>query len=73
MTRTFNLADLFEVVAGAVPERTAFHVNHLGFICGSQRLSYRELDERATRLVSALRARGITRGNNVEQRRHPAL
>ena len=58
MTRTFNLADLFEVVAGAVPERTAF-------ICGNQRLSYRELDERATRLASALRARGITRGDNV--------
>lgn len=58
MTRTFNLADLFEVVAGAVPERTAF-------ICGNQRLSYRELDERATRLASALRARGITRGDNI--------
>lgn len=58
MTRTFNLADLFEVVAAAVPERTAF-------ICGDQRLSFRELDERATRLASALRARGITRGDNV--------
>jgi len=32
MARTFNLADLFEVVAAAVPERTAF-------ICGEQRLS----------------------------------
>ncbi|MGH8830614.1 MAG: AMP-binding protein [Polaromonas sp.] len=58
MTRTFNLADLFEVVANAVPERTAF-------ICGEQRLSYRELDERATRLASALRVRGIGRGDNV--------
>ena len=58
MSRTFNLADLFEVVAAAVPERTAF-------ICGDQRLSFRELDERATRLASALRARGITRGDNV--------
>jgi fatty-acyl-CoA synthase len=58
MTRTFNLADLFEVVATAVPDRTAF-------ICGDQRLSYRELDERATRLASALRARGIGRGDNV--------
>ena len=58
MTRTFNLADLLEVVAGAVPERTAF-------VCGAQRLSYRELDERATRLASALRARGVRRGHNV--------
>ncbi len=57
-TRSFNLADLFEVVASAVPERTAF-------ICGAQRLSYRELDERATRLASALRARGVQRGDNV--------
>ena len=58
MTRTFNLADLFEIVATAVPERTAF-------ICGDKRLSFRELDQRATRLASALRARGIVRGDNV--------
>lgn len=58
MTRTFNLADLFEVVAAAVPERTAF-------ICGDQRLSFRELDQRATQLASALRARGVRRGDNV--------
>ena len=32
MTRTFNLADIFEVVAQAVPDRTAF-------VCGPQRLS----------------------------------
>ncbi len=56
--RTFNLADLFEIVAGAVPERTAFR-------CGDARLSFRELDARATRLASALRARGIGRGDNV--------
>ena len=57
-TRSFNLADLFEVVAGAVPERTAF-------ICGPQHLSFRELDQRATRLASALRQRGLGRGDNV--------
>lgn len=58
MKRTFNLADLFEVVAAAVPDRTAF-------ICGEQRLSFRELDARATRLASALQARGIVRGDNI--------
>ena len=58
MARSFNLADLFEVVAGTVPERTAF-------ICGEQRLSFRQLDDRATRLASALRARGLGRGDNV--------
>lgn len=56
--RTFNLADIFEAVAEAVPERTAF-------VCGTQRLSYRELDQRATQLASALRARGVKRGDNV--------
>lgn len=58
MTRTFNLADLFEVVAQAVPERTAF-------VCGPQRLSFAELDARATQLASALRAQGVQRGHHV--------
>lgn len=58
MARSFNLADLFEVVAATVPERIAF-------VCGTQRLSYRELDQRATRLASVLRQRGIARGDNV--------
>lgn len=56
--RSFNLADVFEAVAAAVPERIAF-------ICGPQQLSFRELDERATRLASALRAQGLQRGDNV--------
>ena len=56
--RTFNLADLFEIVAGCVPDRLAFR-------CGAQQLSYRELDRRATKLASALRARGIRHGDNV--------
>ena len=58
MTRTFNLADIFEVVAQAVPSRTAF-------VCGPQRLSFAQLDERATRLASALRAQGVQRGHHV--------
>jgi len=58
MERTFNLADLFEVVAQAVPERIAF-------ICGANQLTFRALDERATRLASALSARGVGRGDNV--------
>ena len=58
MPKTFNLADLFEVVVSAVPERIAF-------ICGAQQLNFRTLDERATRLASALLARGVARGDNV--------
>ena len=56
--RTFNLADLFEVVAGCVPERTAFR-------CGGHALTFRELDERANRFGSALRERGLGRGDHV--------
>ena len=56
--RTFNLADLFEIVASVVPQRVAFK-------CGAQQLSFRQLDERASRLASALRSRGVRRGDNV--------
>ena len=56
--RTFNLADLFEIVASAVPDRTAF-------VCGAASLSFAELDARATRLAHALRAHGVRRGHNV--------
>ena len=58
MARTFNLADLFEIVAEAVPERKAF-------ICGAQQLSFAELNTRANQLGNALRAKGIKRGDNV--------
>ena len=40
----FNLADLFERVADAVPERVAL-------VAGDDRRTYRELDDRATRLA----------------------
>lgn len=57
-TQNFNLATLFETVAQAVPQRIAM-------VCGEQSLSYRELDQRATRLASALQQRGIVRGSHV--------
>jgi acyl-CoA synthetase (AMP-forming)/AMP-acid ligase II len=49
---TFNLADLFESVADAIPDREAV-------VAAERRLRYAELDERATRLANALAARGI--------------
>lgn len=58
MKRTFNLADIFELVVQAVPDRIAFG-------CGEQTLSFKQLDERANQLGNALRARGIGRGDNV--------
>jgi acyl-CoA synthetase (AMP-forming)/AMP-acid ligase II len=44
---TFNLADLFELVAQAIPDREAL-------VSGEKRLSYAELDDRATRLADSL-------------------
>ena len=58
MARTYNLADLFEIVAGVVPERKAF-------VCGDKQLSFAELNTRANQLGNALRAKGIKRGDNV--------
>ena len=43
----FNLADLFECVAARVPEREAL-------IWGDTRLTFQQLDERATRLAHGL-------------------
>ncbi|HUV10322.1 MAG TPA: AMP-binding protein [Acidimicrobiia bacterium] len=54
----FNLADLFEAVADAVPDRTAV-------VHGDQRLTYRELDDRANRAAHVLAARGIGANDHV--------
>jgi acyl-CoA synthetase (AMP-forming)/AMP-acid ligase II len=54
----FNLADLLELVADTVPEREAVS-------CGKTRLSYAELDERATRLANALAGLGAGPGQHV--------
>ena len=54
----FNLADLFEKVAEAVPERTAL-------IAGDQVRTYAQWDERANRLANALIERGIRPGDHV--------
>jgi 3-oxocholest-4-en-26-oate---CoA ligase len=55
---TFNIADLFESLADAIPERTAL-------VSGDRRLSYAQLDARANRLAHALAARGVGPGQHV--------
>jgi acyl-CoA synthetase (AMP-forming)/AMP-acid ligase II len=55
---SYQIADLFEAVADAVPDRTAV-------VCGSDRLTYRQLDENATRLANFFRSRGLGRGDHV--------
>jgi fatty-acyl-CoA synthase len=54
----FNLADLYELVADAVPDR-------LALVAGDRRLSFAELDERATRLANYLRDVGVVPGQHV--------
>jgi fatty-acyl-CoA synthase len=55
---SFNLADLFEIVADAVPDR-------LCLVSGTARLTYRELDEQANRVAAALAALGVGAGDRV--------
>ncbi len=54
----FNLADLFEAVADAVPDRPAL-------IAGDRRLTYGELDARANRVAHYLRDVGVLPGQHV--------
>jgi fatty-acyl-CoA synthase len=53
--RTFNLADLFELVVDKAPDRVAL-------VAGDRRLTYAELDARANRLAHALADRGLEPG-----------
>ena len=53
-----NLADIFEVVVDAVPDREAL-------VVGDRRLTYAALDERANRLADHLARAGIGPGDHV--------
>lgn len=54
----FNLGDLLESVADAVGDREAV-------VCGDRRLTYAQLDQRATRLANHLLASGIGPGDHI--------
>jgi fatty-acyl-CoA synthase len=54
----FNLADLWEHVVDALPEREAM-------VCGERRLTYAQADERANRLAHHWAATGIGPGDHV--------
>jgi 3-oxocholest-4-en-26-oate---CoA ligase len=54
----FNLADLFERVADAVPDREVV-------VSPARRLTFRELDERSNRLAGVLAGAGIGAGDHI--------
>jgi acyl-CoA synthetase (AMP-forming)/AMP-acid ligase II len=54
----FNLADLYEIVADAVPDRPAL-------VAGDRRLTYAQLDERANRFAHHLLDHGVEPGDKV--------
>ena len=54
----YNLADLWEAVVDAVPDREAL-------VCGERRLTYTAADERINRLAHALAGRGVQAGDHV--------
>ena len=56
--RTFNMADVWEMAADAVPEREAL-------VVGDARRTYAQLEERANRLAGHLAAQGIGAGDHV--------
>jgi 3-oxocholest-4-en-26-oate---CoA ligase len=55
---TWNMADLFELVADAVPDREAL-------VAGSRRLTYRQLDDRSTRLAHWLNEQGVGKDSHI--------
>ena len=56
--RTYNLADLFQIVVETKPDDEAL-------VCGDHRLTYRQLDDRSTKLALWLKAKGVGAGDTV--------
>ena len=58
MSKTFNIADLFEMVVDKAAEREAL-------VCGDYRATYKEFDDRANQMAHYLKAQGIKAGDHV--------
>jgi len=58
MVKHFNIADMYEMVADKVPTRDAL-------VCGEQRATFAQLDERANQLAHYLAGRGVKAGDHV--------
>lgn len=58
MSKSFNIADLFEMVADKAGEREAL-------ICGDYRATYTQFDQRANQMAHYLKSQGIGAGDHV--------
>lgn len=58
MVKHFNIADMYEMVADKVPTRDAL-------VCGEQRATFAQLDERANQLAHYLAQQGVKAGDHV--------
>ena len=58
MQKHFNIADMYEIVADKVPTRDAL-------VCGDQRATFAQLDERANQLAHFLSSRDVKAGDHV--------
>lgn len=58
MSKTFNIADLFEMVVDKIPEREAL-------VCGDYRATFKQFDERSNQLAHYLLSQGIKAGDHV--------
>ncbi len=58
MTKHFNIADMYEIVADKVPTRDAL-------VCGEQRATFAQLEERANKLAHYLVSQGVAAGDHV--------
>jgi acyl-CoA synthetase (AMP-forming)/AMP-acid ligase II len=54
----FNIGDMFEMVADAMPEREAL-------VCGESRATFQQLEQRANRLAHYMSAQGVNAGDHV--------
>ncbi|MBT4521768.1 MAG: acyl-CoA synthetase [Halieaceae bacterium] len=58
MAAHFNIADMYEIVADKVPTREAL-------VCGEQRATYGQLEQRANQLAHYLASQGVVAGDHV--------
>ena len=58
MAKHYNIADLYEMVADKVPSRSAL-------VCGAQRTTFVELEQRANKLAHYLAGQGVKAGDHV--------